>query len=170
MSKYKPIRDFVSRLKALEKSGFEFEATIFVFIGIDMMTLLALPLEKQKQTRSEFKKWVETYFFAHPEQPYQYNSDDIYAARCSILHNYGAVADIHNKNPKTKIFGFTNGGKHLIDPKVSENLVMIGTVSFINDFIIAVENFLKAAEKDKILQKRIDSRIDNVFAFFPIND
>lgn len=170
MSIYKPLIDFVTRLRALENAGFEFEAVILVFIGIDMMALLAQPIDKKRQTRSDFKIWVDTYFKAHHDQSYQYNSDDMYAARCSILHNYGSEAEIHDQNPTVKKFGFTDGGRHLINPEVSENLVLIGTASFINDFIISIDDFLNAAKKDKILLERIESRIDKVFAFFPIRD
>ena len=63
-----------------------------------MMCRLSLPENEVRQTKQHFKRWVDTYMKAHPDQPYQYNSDELYAARCAVLHNYGSQANLHEKS------------------------------------------------------------------------
>lgn len=167
---YQPIINFVKRVKNIEDSGFNIEAAAFVFIGIDMMTILSLPCNETRQTRSDFKKWVDDYFKADTNQPYLYNSDDMYAARCSVLHNYSSEADIHLQNTSIKKYGYHDGGQHAYDPSEAADLVLIGTKSFVNDFANAVLSFLQAAQNDADLKARIDSRINKVFSHFSIID
>ncbi|MCH8112641.1 MAG: hypothetical protein IH905_11925, partial [Proteobacteria bacterium] len=82
------------------------------------------------------------------DQPYQYRGIDLYAARCAVLHTYSAEAELHRKDSSVRQFGYSNGGLHFFKPSVSENLVIIGAASFINDVIIGVERFLKDALED----------------------
>ncbi len=168
MADFKSITQFLEQIKQLQAAGFVMPATIMVFIGIDLMAYLSLPLGDTRQTRAHYREWVDGYMKAVPEQPYQYDGMDLYAARTSVLHVYGSEADIHNITPAPKKFAYTNGGKHMYRAEVDANLVLIGTASFIDDFVRAVEEFMKAAIADEDLQKRIGSRINGVFAHIPI--
>lgn len=165
---YKPLIQYIQQIKALENAGFDTAAVVMVYIGIDMMCLLSLPAGENKQTRRHFKEWVDEFMTGHPDQPYQYDSDDIYAARCSMLHCYGSEADTHNENPEIKIIGYHDGGKHSHDPNIDPRLVLLGMKSFINDYVCAVDKFLEKAGNDLDLKQRIESRLDKVLATFPI--
>lgn len=169
MTGYQPIINFVESIKKMDAQGFSVEAAVFVFIGIDTLCRLSLPLGETKQTRTHFKEWVQKYFKGHSRQPYQYNPEDMYAARCSLLHNYGSEADIHTGTPTLKKFGYHDGGTHFIKPDIDPNFVIIGTKSFVNDFTIAVSDFIVEAKTNPNLKARIDSRIGQVFAHFPID-
>lgn len=93
---------------------------------------------------------------------------DVYGARCAILHAFGSEVNFHQQNPDAKIFGYHDGGKHALDTQVSERLVIIGTASFLNDVVLAVEAFLKACETDLYLRARAEGRLPKVLANFPI--
>lgn len=147
--------------------GMTIEAAVFVYIGIDLMALLSLPIGDNRQTRQHFKAWAQKYMTAHDDQPYKYSADDLYAARCSLLHNYSSEADIHD-GTELKKFGYTDGGKHLINEEISEHLVLIGVKSFVNDFIIGVEQFIKNALSDPDLKSKIDSRVLKTFSDYSI--
>jgi hypothetical protein len=112
--------------------------------------------------------WVDTYMEGHPEQPYQYRGLDMYGARCALLHAFGSEANYHQDNPDAKTFGYHDGGKHALDPQVSERLVIIGTASLMNDFIHAVGAFLEACKADPDLRARVEGRLPRVLATFPV--
>jgi hypothetical protein len=136
------------------------------YICIDAIANLGRPTDRQKVTRADFKKWVDTYLKAHPDQPYQYRGKDVYAARCAFLHTYGAEAELHDKDPDIIKFAYHNGGKHQYDPNVERNLVLIGTKSFTNDVVIAVDTFLEKCQSDEMLRMRVEPRLVKVLQVF----
>ena len=167
---YKSITQYVAQIKALEDSGFDLAATIMTHIGIDMMSRLTLPEGETRQSRRHFKAWVDEFMKAHPDQPYQYDGDDVYAARCAILHNYTSEADIHEREQNTKKFGYHDGGKHMLNKDVDARLVLIGMKSFNDDFIRAIGAFVEKIRTDDNLRHRVESRLNSVFQYMPIGD
>ncbi len=97
----------------------------------------------------------------------EYRGVDVYAARCAVLHTWGAEAAAHRKDPTIRQFGYTDGGLHYYAPDVSDRLVLIGVPSLINDLVIGVESFLTAAKNDADLRERLNSRIEKVMQIFP---
>ncbi len=138
------------------------------FICIDTMAFLGLPAGKDKQGRADFIAWVDRYLKGHEDQPYQYRGIDVYGARCALLHAFGSEADYHQQNSDAKKFGYHDGGKHAYDPAIDEHLVIIGTASFLNDVVIAVEAFIQDWKKDPDLRARVASRLSKVLETFPV--
>ena len=93
---------------------------------------------------------------------------DVYGARCALLHAFGSEVDFHEKYPEAKNFGYHDGGKHAYDPAQDERLVIIGTASFINDVTHAVGAFVETCKGDADLRARVEGRLPQVLATFPI--
>ena len=58
--------------------------------------------------------------------------------------------------------------QHGIDTTGATNLVLIGTASFVNDVVHAVQSFMKAGTEDKDLRTRVEARLPTVLQTFPI--
>ena len=138
------------------------------FVCIDAMAYLSLPTGGDTQGKADFIAWVDAHLKGHEDQPYQYRGLDVYGARCAMLHAFSSGSDFHEKNKDAKKFGYHDGGKHAFDPSVDERLVIIGTASFLNDVIQAVCDFLEGCKTDANLRSRVESRLPNVLATFPI--
>lgn len=136
-------------------------------ICIDTLANLSRPANKEKVTRSDFKAWVDTHLEGHPDQPYQYRGKDVYAARCALLHKYGSEAELHNQDPDTIMFGYHDGGEHQYNPDVNKQLAIIGTKSFRNDVIHAVDSFLKLCQQDSTLRQLVEERLPSVLQSMP---
>ncbi|MGH6802709.1 MAG: hypothetical protein ACREC3_04995, partial [Methyloceanibacter sp.] len=65
-------------------------------------------------------------------------------------------------------FGYHDGGKHAYNPTQDERLVIIGTASFLNDVVHAVHAFVEACKADQELRSRVEARLPNVLATFPV--
>lgn len=143
-----------------------------IYIGIDVMCFLALPNDRDKQTKRDFISWADKYINAHESQPYKYRGIDLYANRCAFLHNYSSESDMHTNvryaEDRLKQFVYSNGGKHIQNDSIQEDLVIIGVKSFINDFIIAVESFLKDIENNEALQEGIEKRLPKILKYVPV--
>ncbi len=164
---WKAISGLVAELKRCDQCGAPTASIAMSYICIDALANLARPIEKTKVTRDDFKQWVERYLKCHSDQPYQYRSKDLYAARCALLHTYGAEAELHDKDPDTIKFGYHDGGRHEYNPSVEPRLVLIGSKSLVNDVVAAVESFLQECKKDEILKERVESRLSSVLQMLP---
>ena len=159
----------VEELKRCERAGATTACLMQIYVYIDTLAYLGMPATKDKNTRSDFIEWVDSYLKADSQQSYQYRGKDVYGARCALLHTFSSEADFHVQNQDAIKFGYHDGGQHAYDPKINPTLAIIGTAFFINDFVIAVTNFLQdvkrriADESEKnILQARLNKILNTV--------
>lgn len=164
---WKAIIGLVSELKRCDECHITTASVAMAYICIDTLANLSRPANKEKVTRSDFKAWVDTHLEGHPDQPYQYRGKDVYAARCALLHKYGSEAELHNQDPDTIMFGYHDGGEHQYNPDVNKQLAIIGTKSFINDVIHAVDSFLKLCQQDSTLRQLVEERLPSVLQSMP---
>lgn len=159
---WQAIIDLISELKQCDKYNITTASIAMAYVCIDTLANLARPIEKEKTTRADFKQWVDEYLKAHPDQSYQYRGKDVYAARCAFLHTYGSEAELHEKDSDTIKFAYTDGGRHTYNPDIESGLVLIGTKSFINDVVYAVESFVKKCQSEPSLRDLVELRLNNV--------
>ena len=157
----------LGQIKKCEEAEATMAAVIMCFICIDTMAFLAMPTNRDRNTRADFVQWVDRYLKADSSQSYQYRGQDVYAARCAVLHSFSAEGDAHRNDRSIIKFVYTDGGQHAFNPDINDNLAIIGTASFINDVVWAVESFLKAAQENSELRARIYSRLNKVFTIVP---
>jgi hypothetical protein len=164
---WKAIVGLVSELKRCEECGITTASVAMAYICIDALANLSRPADKDRVTRSDFKQWVDNHLKAHPDQPYQYRGKDVYAARCALLHKYGSEAELHEEDKDTIMFAYHDGGKHQYNTEVNKNLAIIGTASFVNDVVHAVESFLNNCKQDESLRKLVEERLPSVLQTMP---
>ncbi len=58
----------------------------------------------------------------------------------------------------------------MYNPAASPNLVLIGVASLTNDFVIAVETFLKDIAADADLRATIEARLPSILLLHPISE
>lgn len=162
------IKGLIDEIKTCEKAGATTSAVAMAFVCLDTMAYLSLPAGREARGKADFIAWVDAHLKGHDDQPYQYRGLDVYGARCAMLHAFGSKADFHEKNEDAKTFGYHDGGEHAYDPAVDERLVIIGTVSFLNDVVHAVGAFLEGCKADADLRARVEGRLPEVLATFPV--
>lgn len=158
----------LGEIRKCQQAGATAAALVMAYVCIDTMASLALPVDRDRNERADFISWANTYLRAHEDQAYQYRGIDVYGARCAVLHGFAAQADYHQRTPDAMIFGYHDGGRHIFDPTVHPRMVMIGTVSFLNDVTHAVQAFLDACRGDAELRARVAPRLLQVLAVFPM--
>lgn len=154
--------DIVNGIDVCLKNNAPTGAVLLTYCAMDAMAFLFMPAGEQKVGGSDFKDWVKKYMKTDSGQPYQYNEEDLYGARCGIVHTYGAESDLSRKN-KCKEIVYINGLNHLYDPAKHPDLVLLSLNLFIQDFCDAVDKFLADIEKDENLRKRVEDRLPGLF-------
>ena len=163
---YQPILELYREISKAQDADALLAALAMVFVGIDTMAWLALPLGKTSVGRVDFCSWVDAYLKTDASQPYHYVGIDMYAARCALLHSYGSLSDLHKKPNPPKTFGYLDNGPHRAD---GSPLVLISIAVLIRDFGGALNTFLQSALHDADLKARIDSRIEALVATMPVS-
>ncbi len=153
---YAPILDLYREVSKAQDAGALVASLSMVFVGIDTLAWLSLPLDGNSVQRADFCTWVDTYLKTDTQQPYQYVGIDVYAARCAMLHHYGITADLHNRPNPPKRFGYLDNGPHQVN---GSSLVLISLAVLIRDFGTGIGNFIQAAQQNADLKARIDNRV-----------
>ncbi len=162
---YQPILDLYQEAGKAQDAGAFIAALAMIFVGIDTMAWLSLPAGEGSVRRRHFREWVDAYLKADAPQPYQYAGEDVYAARCALLHRFGSSADLHAHPNPPKMFGYVDNGPHRAQ---GGNLVLISVAVLVHDFGRAVGRFIQAAQKDADLKARIDSRVLQLVRMTPL--
>lgn len=162
---YRPILGLLDQVRRAQDGGAPIAALAMVYIGIDTMAWLSLPVGTDRQSRTDFCRWVDTYLKAEPTEAYQYDGKDVYAARCAVLHQFATIADLHRQRNPPKKFGYLDNGPHRTD---GGDLVLISVATLIRDYFHAVAAFTNAARVDADLKARIDSRMDELLNTTPL--
>lgn len=170
LGNYKGLLDLVDEIKKCEDVGSTVAALALFFVCIDTMAFLSMPADKTKQGRSEFIAWVDRYLKADPSQEYQYRGIDVYAARCGLLHAFSAEADLHRNDSSIYVFLYDDGGSHRVDNNHVPKVAIIGTASFLNDLVIAVQTFLVDCVNDAELRGLVGSRLSKVYQMIPLSN
>lgn len=160
----------IDELKKCEAAGATTACLMQIYVYIDTLSYLGMPVNKKKNTRDDYIGWVDKYLKAHDDQKYQYRGIDLYGARCSLLHQFSAEADYHKNNPGTIKYGYHDGELHYFDPSIDGSLALIGTASLINDFKIALQRFINDIRlriSDTNEKSVLEERINNMFAIMP---
>lgn len=155
-NEYQPIMNLYQEACTAQDAGALVAALSMVFVGIDTMAWLSMPITQVDVKRDDFCRWVNAYLKADSQQAYQYVGIDLYAARCAILHHYGTTAALHAGSNPPKEFGYMDNGPHLTD---GSNMVLISIAVLVHDFGGAIRKFFEVAQKDAALKARIDSRM-----------
>lgn len=153
---YAPIFNLLDQALQAQAAGLTIPALTMVYVGIDTMTWLGLPVGQERQRRQDFYRWVNTYLRADPQEPYQYEGRDVYAARCAVLHQFATVAELHRQANPPKKFGYLDNGPHRTD---GGDLVLISVAMLVRDYRHGVGLFMAAARANRDIKARIDSRV-----------
>ncbi len=137
-------------------------AIVLTYCAMDAMAFLSMHEGKQNVDKSDFKEWVKKYMKTDPGQPYQYNEEDLYGARCGIVHTYSAGSDLSRKGKCKKIVYKPNSLKHFFLAK-NKDVVVLGVNLLIQDFFDAIDKFLIDIEKDEVLKRRVVDRLPYLF-------
>ena len=140
---------------------------IMIYVAIDTMAFLSMPLTKKKNGNVEFIEWVNKYLKTETSQPYQYDGKDMWGARCAKLHSYASESE-YAKDHNCKLYGYVNGMNYFYNPEESEQLVLIGVHRLVSDFGDALISFLRDAAKNANLKTTLDQRLEKVCEQFDI--
>jgi hypothetical protein len=144
-------------------------AVILIYSGIDTMSYLNMPLNKQDVTKSDFITWVDNYMkFPGREQ---LTGLDIYGARCGMLHMYSAFSRLSREGKCRNIGYMDNADPPVIyNPNVNKDLVLVAVPALAEAFFAGVNEFLIDLFADKKKGGMAEKRFKNLVHYIPIQN
>lgn len=144
---------------------------ILVYSCMDIMAWLGRSESHQDSTRSDFKDWVRTYLL--PSSSLGCKVNDLYAARCSIIHSYTSESTLSREGQAKKIF-YTSGlasSKVLqkgIDNSIEKgNAIVVHIDTLINALKTAIERFNEGLSKNSSLATLVYNRAKKFYIYIP---
>jgi len=75
---------------------------VLIYSLTDMMGWISDPDEKAESSGNDFKRWVNEYLLA--ELPGDCTADDLWAARCAVVHTHGYESKLSEKREAREIY------------------------------------------------------------------
>jgi hypothetical protein len=132
-------------------------------IELDTWAFLTRPASMTIHGRASFMWFIERYMRDAPGQGYSYSPSDAYAARCGLLHTFGALADMHEKDKSVAVWRFHLGKLNTFVPGLEPRMAYISVTRFIMDAQTAIRSACsKELLADDAMKKRVGERLPRV--------
>ena len=135
-------------------------ALVLFFTYCDAVGSLIRPKERNRTEAQYFKEFVRDYILPHCNT--DISSDDLWGARCGILHTYSPYSDLSEKKDSTVRKIVYVGNRYQADfchevmkSENQEDLVFIDPYDLFNGFIDGIVSFLKIVDQDDHLRDRV---------------
>jgi hypothetical protein len=158
------VRELVDALKqAFAKDIPTFSGLVLLYASMDIISSLSRPID-QDTTRSVFKNWVNTYMLR--DAGLGCNADDIYAARCGILHTL-SLSSLASREGKAKQISYLNKGdgvkrlQEWCDAK-GRDVVVVSIYTYTHAFYQGIYRFTEAITADATLRAIVFHHLRNV--------
>lgn len=159
------VKELVDALKeAFREDTPTFPGLVLLYASMDFISSLARPIEKADTSRSVFKNWVRTYML--PNSKLACNENDIYAARCGIVHTL-SLSSLDSREGNAREISYINredGVKRLQDfcDAKGHNVVVVSVYEYTHAFFEGIRRFLEAMTKDKTLRETVFHHMSSV--------
>lgn len=132
---------------------------ILLYSSIDILASLTRPIGADKTNGGIFKNWVKDFMIG--TNSYKWNEEDIWGARCGILHTSTVESDRSRGGNARKIqyivedhSSILEESQALIDPGMTDTIV-ISLSELISAFALGMQNFAQKVHSDAVYQQHI---------------
>lgn len=145
-------------------------AIALIYSSIDALSALTRPPATTRTDRNIFINWVNRYM--QPNRTLHCSADDLYGARCGILHTYSTSSDFSRRGTaKHLIYKWQDGPDP--DPNRAIPLPTAVLCLCVEDLRRVLEdaaiNFLGSIEKNNELRERVDQHRQELLCYKPWN-
>ena len=102
-------------------------ALILILCHIDALAWLNRPVDREDVIREDFVVWVDKYLL--PESGLECTAEELYGARCGLLHSHTGESRLHRQHKIRKIFWSRAQGENvytLIQIRMNEKFLPVG--------------------------------------------
>jgi len=141
-------------------------AIILIYAGIDVMVNLGLPEAQEEATDLNFIKWVEKYIKLESKE--KIIGEELYAARCAVLHTYSPESR-RTKKGSARIIVYMWGGHPPVryDASINKRIVVVSITALAESFFKAIDKFIIDLFADAKIRLVAEERLRKLFITIP---
>ncbi len=169
-SLHNAIDGLLRSINLLHQNKLLLPAMMMTYSTIDILSSLTCTVPATESTGSDFKNWVNRYLL--PGSQLCCSADDLWGARCGLIHTYTSNSSLSQKGKIRKIV-YLSGVldeplRNTTDFVAGEYLVVVSQDLF-NALSTALTRFMADLKTDVILENRVIERADKLFVSIPMN-
>jgi hypothetical protein len=162
--------ELVEAIDVLSKSQLRLPAMLILYTGIDIMASLDRSESSAEVKSSDFVKWADRYLL--PGTHLACNAEDLYAARCGLLHTYIAESRRSRKGKARQIWyswgdASADELQAIIDVADVPPAVAVHVDDLSAAFRLGIERFKQSTLDDSERANRVYDRAGNFFGNLP---
>ncbi|NOU94889.1 hypothetical protein GC093_16910 [Paenibacillus sp. LMG 31456] len=163
---YQNLFQLISSIELTLEKKFITPSLVLLYSGIDIVASLNTEIGRDVQ-RSDFINWVNKYMIPHINIPL--TGDDIYSARCAVVHSMRSESKMSRQGKAIQIF-YTWGDK---ESEELQNLINLTNMKHIaikfetlfQAFRLGIVDFFEEAETDTQILHNIFNRAQSMLSY-----
>lgn len=153
------IAELVKSVNLLYRNGLHIPSVMMTYAAIDILAALARPANAQETSGANFRAWVDQYLL--PGSRLKCNADDIWGARCGLLHAY-VPESRHSRDGKARklvyVIGVLDESARGTTQFVLGEYVTVVSQDLFDALSKGLQRFMDAFEADPELRDRVARR------------
>jgi hypothetical protein len=141
-------------------------AAILILSAIDAMAYLAMPEQREDVTKEDFILWAGKYIrFPCREQ---LTGEDLYGARCAMLHAYGAQSKMSREGKCRVILWTSRAVPPIMAHPATPGYVMVSVPDLRDSLFAGVDRFLievfreRSSKRAELVNRRLNSLVQEM--------
>jgi hypothetical protein len=164
----KNIEELITTINFCLNKKWNLPSLILIYSGIDIMAWLNLPSNREKNTNKDFIEWTTKYLLYNSKL--KCSADDLYGARCSLVHTYTAESSSSQRgNVKEIYYAWGDRSSNELQKRIDNTgrpVIVIHIRELFNSFVNGVDLFQKDlcnnTKKAKLVYKRTNKFFINI--------
>jgi hypothetical protein len=141
-------------------------AVTLMFSSLDALAALTRPIGTQSTNGAVFKAWVDRYI--KPASSLGCTADDLWGARCGVLHLYSPDSDLSAQNKARRIYYQWDAGPAADAASTIPNGSLVIVVEKLHQAVEqAIRDFIVAAEMDHEVKRKVQSHLPSMLCYEP---
>lgn len=141
-------------------------AVTLMFSSLDALAALTRPVGQQSTNSAVFKAWAAQ--FIQPESSLNCTTEDLWGARCGVLHLYSPDSDLSAKNKARRIYyQWSEGPAADAARAIPDGSLVIAVETLQNAIENAVRDFIVASEMDHDVKIKVQSHLPSMLCYEP---
>ena len=137
-------------------------ALILIYSFIDRMAWLSV---EGDSWGGDFKKWVESYLL--PQDNFLCNANDLWAARCALLHTGSAEAR-DTQNGKARKIYYTTGSALVKPDTIPQDVVFVEVGMLHSNLIGAISSFQSYLAANPTKEETANTKLKSIVSWVPV--
>lgn len=143
-------------------------AIALIFASLDSISALTRPNGQADTTSKQFIEWVDRFLLPHAGL--KCTSEELYAARCGVLHTHSPESNIQrrsNGTVKRLVYQWRSGPAADAEIALPNDATTIVVEDLFDSFTNAVDGFLGEVEQDSNLADVVNSHLAELLCYRP---